>query len=96
MPTYDYRCGDCGHAFETMQRISEDPLKDCPACQKATLRRLIGSGGALIFKGTGFYCTDYKKKSGGEPSTGDPSTKPSPPAATGGDSKAKSDGGGKD
>ena len=61
MPTYDYRCGDCGHVFETMQRISEDPLKECPSCKKAALKRLIGSGGALIFKGTGFYCTDYKK-----------------------------------
>jgi putative FmdB family regulatory protein len=57
----DYRCDGCGHAFEAMQRMSEDPLRECPSCKKESLRRLIGAGGALIFKGTGFYCTDYKK-----------------------------------
>lgn len=60
MPTYDFLCDDCGHAFETMQRITADPLKDCPACKKSTLRRLIGKGGAVIFKGSGFYCNDSK------------------------------------
>lgn len=61
MPTYDYKCDGCDHAFEAMQRMSEDPLRDCPSCAKPTLRRLIGGGGALIFKGSGFYCTDYRK-----------------------------------
>lgn len=63
MPTYDYVCQDCSHAFEHFQSMSSDPLKTCPQCQKDALKRLIGTGGALIFKGTGFYCTDYKKPS---------------------------------
>ncbi|MGE0710013.1 MAG: FmdB family zinc ribbon protein [Planctomycetota bacterium] len=63
MPTYDYVCEACGHRFEHFQTMSSDPLKDCPECQQASLRRLIGTGAALIFKGTGFYCTDYKKPS---------------------------------
>ncbi len=61
MPTYDYRCQDCDYMFETMQNMSDDPLKTCPECEKDTLRRLIGRGGGIIFKGSGFYCTDYKK-----------------------------------
>ena len=61
MPTYDYACQSCQHRFEAMQRITEEPLKTCPSCSRDELKRLIGSGGALIFKGGGFYCTDYKK-----------------------------------
>lgn len=60
MPTYDYVCKDCGHRFEQFQSIMADPLTDCPECKKNTLKRLIGGGGAVIFKGSGFYCTDYK------------------------------------
>ena len=63
MPTYDYVCQDCSHAFEHFQTMSSDPLRTCPQCQKDSLKRLIGAGGALIFKGSGFYCTDYKKPS---------------------------------
>lgn len=62
MPTYDYACNDCTHTFEHYQSMSSDPLTTCPQCQ-GKLRRLFGTGGALIFKGTGFYCTDYKKPS---------------------------------
>jgi putative FmdB family regulatory protein len=62
MPTYDYACNDCPHTFEHFQSMSSDPLTVCPQCQ-GKLRRLFGTGGALIFKGTGFYCTDYKKPS---------------------------------
>ncbi|MCO5168098.1 MAG: zinc ribbon domain-containing protein [Planctomycetes bacterium] len=62
MPTYDYVCQDCSHAFEHFQSMSSDPLTTCPQCQ-GDLKRLIGTGGALIFKGSGFYCTDYKKPS---------------------------------
>jgi putative FmdB family regulatory protein len=61
MPTYEYECTHCGHRFEVSQKMSYKPLKDCPQCQKA-LRRLIGSGAAIIFKGPGFYATDYRKK----------------------------------
>lgn len=60
MPTYDYKCDKCEHAFEAFQSITADPLKVCPECQDESLRRLIGRGGGVIFKGSGFYCTDYK------------------------------------
>lgn len=67
MPTYDYVCEGCQHRFEHFQSITSDPLKDCPSCSQPQLRRLIGTGGALIFKGSGFYCTDYKKPTGAKP-----------------------------
>ena len=63
MPTYDYRCESCGHQFEAFQSIKADPLTDCPECSKPDLKRLIGGGAGLIFKGSGFYETDYKTKS---------------------------------
>ncbi len=61
MPTYDYKCEKCSHVFEVFQSITDTPLKKCPACGKNALKRLIGSGAAVIFKGSGFYSTDYKK-----------------------------------
>ncbi|PIW63196.1 MAG: FmdB family transcriptional regulator [Candidatus Omnitrophica bacterium CG12_big_fil_rev_8_21_14_0_65_50_5] len=63
MPTYQYECDACGHAFETLQSMTEARIRKCPECGKLKLVRLIGSGSALIFKGSGFYETDYKKKS---------------------------------
>ena len=63
MPTYDYRCNNCGHEFELFQSMSASIKKKCPACKKMTLERLIGTGAALIFKGSGFYETDYRSKS---------------------------------
>lgn len=63
MPTYDYRCKSCKHEFEHVQSMSSPHLKKCPACKKATLERLIGTGAALIFKGGGFYETDYRSDS---------------------------------
>ena len=63
MPTYDYACRACGHRFEEFQSISADPLKKCPACKKAKLERLIGAGAGIIFKGSGFYETDYRSAS---------------------------------
>ena len=62
MPTYEYECDACGHAFETLQSMTEPKLKKCPQCGKQKLHRLIGTGSGVIFKGTGFYQTDYKKK----------------------------------
>ena len=62
MPTYEYRCSKCNHAFEHFQNMSSRILKKCPKCGKKSLERLIGSGGALIFKGPGFYVNDYKDK----------------------------------
>ena len=63
MPTYEYRCDSCGHEFEQFQSISARPLKTCPECKRRTLRRLIGTGGGIIFKGSGFYQTDYRSES---------------------------------
>jgi len=60
MPTYEYECLSCGKRFEVFQKITDEPLKTCPHCQKP-LKRLIGSGSGIIFKGTGFYATDYRK-----------------------------------
>jgi putative FmdB family regulatory protein len=63
MPTYDYVCDACEHAFEEFQYMSDDVLKKCPKCGKKKLRRLIGTGAAIIFKGSGFYQTDYRSES---------------------------------
>jgi len=63
MPTYEYQCAECQHAFEAFQSITANPLTECPECKKQALKRLIGSGAGLIFKGSGFYCTDYKSTS---------------------------------
>lgn len=59
MPTYEYECGSCGHQFEVFQPIKDKPRKKCPECGKG-VKRLIGSGSAVIFKGSGFYQTDYR------------------------------------
>jgi putative FmdB family regulatory protein len=61
MPTYDYECSACGHRFEAYQSIKADPLTECPGCKKATVHRVIGAGGGFIFKGSGFYITDYTR-----------------------------------
>ena len=63
MPTYDYECGACGHKLEMFQSITAPPTRKCPACGKRKLRRLIGSGAGVIFKGSGFYQTDYRSES---------------------------------
>jgi len=63
MPTYDYECDACGHAFELFQSISEPVKKKCPECGKLKLRRLFGTGAAIVFKGSGFYQTDYRSES---------------------------------
>jgi putative FmdB family regulatory protein len=61
MPTYDYECSACGHRFDELQSFSEAPLTKCPKCKKNKLQRLFGGGGAIIFKGGGFYETDYRR-----------------------------------
>jgi putative FmdB family regulatory protein len=61
MPTYEYVCPKCGHEFEQFQQMSDPPLRRCPQCKKLGVKRLVGKGAGLIFKGTGFYITDYKK-----------------------------------
>jgi putative FmdB family regulatory protein len=65
VPTYEYVCDACRHAFEEFQQMSEAPLRKCPKCGKRKLKRLFGIGSGIIFKGSGFYETDYKRKSGG-------------------------------
>jgi putative FmdB family regulatory protein len=63
MPTYDYICDACQHQFETFHSIKADPLQKCPECGKKKLRRMIGPGAAIVFKGSGFYQTDYRSES---------------------------------
>ena len=63
MPTYEYRCAACEHEFELFQPMSEGPRRKCPECGKMKLDRLIGAGAAVIFKGSGFYQTDYRSDS---------------------------------
>ncbi|MHC4997332.1 MAG: FmdB family zinc ribbon protein [Planctomycetota bacterium] len=63
MPTYDYLCGNCDHAFEEFQSMSAGPKRKCPECGELKLKRLIGTGAGVIFKGSGFYETDYRSDS---------------------------------
>ncbi len=61
MPTYEYECSSCGHQLEAFQSMTEKRLKKCPECKKDKLQRLLSAGAGVIFKGSGFYATDYKK-----------------------------------
>jgi putative FmdB family regulatory protein len=61
MPTYEYECQKCGHRFDRFQKMTDEPLKRCPKC-RAKVKRLLGTGAGLIFKGSGFYQTDYRSK----------------------------------
>ena len=85
MPTYDYKCSACGHRFEELQSFSEPPLTRCPACKKNKLERLFGGGGAIIFKGGGFYETDYRR-AGEKNGDGKPEA-----AESGGDKETKTE-----
>ncbi len=77
MPTYQYECEACGHEFEELQSMTDKKLTKCPKCGKNKLARLIGSGAGMIFKGSGFYETDYKKKTSTDTKT---ESKPAPAA----------------
>jgi putative FmdB family regulatory protein len=91
MPTYAYVCQNCHHEFDAFQNITAKPLRECPACGKTTLKRLIGSGAGIIFKGSGFYCTDHRSDSytksaktdtgGGKAAEKKPETKSETPSA---------------
>jgi putative FmdB family regulatory protein len=61
MPTYEYKCDDCGYQFEQSQGMNDDPLEFCPVCH-GSVKRLVSGGAGIIFKGNGFHSTDYKKK----------------------------------
>ena len=82
MPTYSYICDACGHHFDRFQSVSDDPVDTCPNCGVQRVRRLIRGGSGLIFKGTGFYITDYARKShsggNGQPKTAKSDRKESP------------------
>jgi putative FmdB family regulatory protein len=78
MPTYEYVCDACGHDFERFQKMRDDPVRKCPECGKLHVRRRISSGGGVLFKGPGFYATDYRKPPPGDakkPKT-EPKSKP--------------------
>ena len=91
MPTYDYRCEGCGHTFDEFQSMTADLLTECPECKEPKLRRLIGSGAAIIFKGSGFYETDYKRvRKPGDSKPGDSK----PGDSKSGDSKGEGSGSG--
>lgn len=79
MPTYEYICEHCGYGFENFQSITARPLRKCPECAKSSLKRLVGTGSGIIFKGSGFYETDYRSESYKE---GEKSAKKSSETAT--------------
>jgi putative FmdB family regulatory protein len=87
MPTYEYRCAACAHTFEEFQSMTADPFEICPQCGKSTLKRVMGGGAGLIFKGSGFYLTDYRK--GGSSSSPKNSSDGKPPSSGGSSSDAK-------
>ena len=74
MPTYEYECEACGHAFEQFQSITAPPIKKCPNCDKKKVKRLLGTGAGLIFKGKGFYITDYRSDSYNKAASADKSS----------------------
>ena len=98
MPTYEYRCESCGHEFEKFQSITAKSFRKCPVCGKSSIKRLIGAGAGIIFKGSGFYQTDYRtesykksQKSDKSDSTAAVSEKKSEAKDTKADEKAKPD-----
>lgn len=95
MPTYEYECAACGHRFEAFQRISDRPLRACPEC-RGKVRRLIGTGAGVLFKGSGFYATDYRSESYRKAASRETPEKRAadpPAAAPAGSDSAKSAGG---
>ena len=104
MPTYDYLCDSCDHKFELFQSFKDEVIRKCPQCKKLKLRRLFGTGAALVFKGSGFYQTDYRSEaykkaakadsSGGESksSGGESKSSGGESKSSGGESKSSGDG----
>ncbi len=80
MPTYEYACSKCGHHFDQFQSMRDEPLRRCPKCHKLALKRLIGGGAGLIFKGSGFYITDYKNKGMAKAASAESGSAPAPKA----------------
>ncbi|MFH0963407.1 MAG: FmdB family zinc ribbon protein [Planctomycetota bacterium] len=96
MPTYEYECGQCGHAFERFQSMTERPVRTCPKCGRRSVRRLIGTGGAVIFKGSGFYQTDYRSKEYTQRQKGEKEAASTPASKTEGAKTGPAEGGKKD
>ena len=95
MPTYEYKCTACGHAFEQFQSITAAPVKRCPQCGKAKVKRLVSIGAGVIFKGSGFYITDYRDASYKEKAKAESgATSGGSDSASGSDGKAESKSGG--
>ena len=90
MPTYEYECTKCGHVFERFQSMTDEPLKRCPEC-RCKVRRLFGTGAGIIFKGSGFYETDYRSKSYRDGESKAKSDASAAKAKSSSDSKPKSD-----
>lgn len=86
MPTYDYECGACGNTWEEFQQITENPKRRCPKCRRLKAKRLIGSGAAVLFKGSGFYQTDYRSSEYKEKAKAEKESS-SPKDKSGGDKK---------
>src|SRR4051794_9134717 len=91
MPTYEYACGACGHKFEEFQSITAKPTVKCPACGKRKVKRLISAGAGFIFKGSGFYITDYRSDSYKAAEKGDSASSPAAPVKTEGAPATKGD-----
>ncbi len=87
MPTYEYECDACGHRFDQFQSITASALRKCPKCGRQKLRRLIGVGGAVIFKGGGFYETDYRSEGYRKAEEAERKSGEAKPDAKGGDAK---------
>jgi len=97
MPTYDYECSQCGHKWEEFQSITAKPLRKCPECGKLKAKRVIGAGGGIIFKGSGFYQTDYRSSSYKKDAAADSKAQtPSSDSKSSGDSSASSKSGASD
>jgi putative FmdB family regulatory protein len=99
MPTYDYECDACGHEFELFQGINDPHQRKCPKCGKLKLRRLFGTGAAVVFKGSGFYQTDYRSdsyKKAAEKDSKDKKASDGGGEKSSGESSAKDSGGKKD
>ncbi len=94
MPTYEYRCNACEHTWEEFQPITAQPSKKCPTCKKAKAERIISAGGGIIFKGSGFYQTDYRSESykKGEKAEKSSSDSPKSDTPSTGSSKSESKG----
>jgi putative FmdB family regulatory protein len=91
MPTYEYQCQACKHLWELFQSMTSGPAKKCPKCGKPKAKRLLSAGAGLLFKGSGFYTTDYRSSSYKKAADADKPSTPAPAASASADSSGKSD-----